>query len=157
MKFRRIREVLLLLGLLSLLLGLGSLLPRAHVPRLSPQIPQLGVRRLLALGHVSLLHLAEAVLQAHPTVQRQGILDGLGDLAVLVAVGRLRAGELDVLLGRVEFLELAGLAGEEDEAGLVGLEALDVEGQGFFVGVLAARVDGDADCGSEFAGDTGFL
>ena len=52
---------------------------------------------------------------------------------------------------------LAGFAGEEDQAGLVGLEALHVEGQGFLIAVEAAGVDGDADCGGEFAGDAGFL
>jgi hypothetical protein len=52
---------------------------------------------------------------------------------------------------------LARFAGEEDQAGLVGLEAGDVEGEGFFGGVAAARVDGDADCGGEVAGDASFL
>ena len=52
---------------------------------------------------------------------------------------------------------LAGFAREEDQARLVGFEAGDVEGEGFFVGGLAAGVDGDADCGGEFAGDVGFL
>ena len=52
---------------------------------------------------------------------------------------------------------LAGFAGEEDQACLVGLEAGDVESEGFFVGRLATGVDGDADCGGEFAGNAGFL
>ena len=66
-------------------------------------------------------------------------------------------GVLDVGLRGVEFLVLAGFAGEEDQAGLVGFEAGDVEREGFFVGRLAAGVDGDADRGGEFAGDVGFL
>jgi hypothetical protein len=37
------------------------------------------------------------------------------------------------------------------------LEAGDVEGEGFFAGGAPAGVDGDADCGGEFAGDAGFL
>lgn len=52
---------------------------------------------------------------------------------------------------------LAGFAGEEDEARFVGFEAGDVEREGFFVGGLAAGVDGNADCGGEFAGDAGLL
>ena len=52
---------------------------------------------------------------------------------------------------------LAGFAGEEDEARLVGFEPGDVEGECFFVGGLAAGVDGNADCAGEFAGDAGFL
>ncbi len=52
---------------------------------------------------------------------------------------------------------LSGFAGEEDEARFVGFEARDVQGEGFFVGRLAAGVDGDPDCGGEFAGDVGFL
>ena len=52
---------------------------------------------------------------------------------------------------------LAGFAGEEDEARLVGFEAGDVEGERIFVGRLAPGVDGDADRAGEFAGDAGFL
>lgn len=64
---------------------------------------------------------------------------------------------LDVVLAAVEVLVLAGAAREEDQAGAVGLEARDVEGERLFGQVLAARVEGDADCGREFAGDAGFL
>ena len=64
---------------------------------------------------------------------------------------------LDVLLGGIEGLVLAGFAREEDQTGLVGLEAGDVESEGFLRGGLAARVDGDADCGGELAWDAGFL
>lgn len=52
---------------------------------------------------------------------------------------------------------LAAAAGEEDQTLAVGLEACDVEGEGFLRQVLAARIDWDADCGGEFAGDVGFL
>ncbi len=52
---------------------------------------------------------------------------------------------------------LAGFAWEEDDARLVGLEALDVQSEGFLVGVEAAGVEGDADSGGEFARDAGFL
>ena len=64
---------------------------------------------------------------------------------------------LDVLLGSVEGLVLAGFAWEQDQAGLVGLEAGDVEGEGFLGGGLTTGVDGDADCRGEFAWDAGFL
>ena len=52
---------------------------------------------------------------------------------------------------------LAGLAGKEDEAGLVVLQAGYVLGEGFLVGCLAAGIDGDADCRGEFTGDACFL
>lgn len=52
---------------------------------------------------------------------------------------------------------LAEFAGEEDEAGLVGLEAVNIGLEGFDGEVLAAGVDGDADGGSELARDTSFL
>ena len=64
---------------------------------------------------------------------------------------------LDFLGLAVELLVLAGLAGEEDQAGLVCLQALDVGSEGFFRDVDTAGVDGDADCGSELAGDFRFL
>jgi hypothetical protein len=49
------------------------------------------------------------------------------------------------------------LAWEQDEAGLVGLEALDVGCERFFGEVLSARIDGDADCRSQLAWYAGFL
>ena len=52
---------------------------------------------------------------------------------------------------------LPGFAGEQDQAGFVGLQAGDVQGEGFFVRAPAAGVDGDADCRGEFAGDACFL
>jgi hypothetical protein len=64
---------------------------------------------------------------------------------------------LELLLTAVELLVLARAAREEDQALAVGLEACDVVGEGFLGKVLAAVVDGDADCGGEFAGDAGFL
>jgi hypothetical protein len=52
---------------------------------------------------------------------------------------------------------LSGATREQNQARFIGLQTFDVEGEGFGVGVLAARVDGDADCWGEFAGDFGFL
>jgi hypothetical protein len=63
----------------------------------------------------------------------------------------------DVFLGAVEGLVLSGFAREQDKAGLVGLQAGDVQREGFSGGVLAAVVDGYADCGGEGAGDACFL
>lgn len=52
---------------------------------------------------------------------------------------------------------MAALAGEEDQAALVLLETGDVGGERFLRDVLAAGVNGDADCGSELAGDASLL
>lgn len=62
----------------------------------------------------------------------------------------------DVGLG-VTLLGGVGLAGEQDQALLVSLEAGDVDGQGLLREVLAAGVDGDTDGRSLEAGDTSFL
>ena len=62
----------------------------------------------------------------------------------------------DVGLG-VTLLGGVGSAGEEDEAILVGLEAGDVGGKGLLGEVLATGVDGNADGGSEGAGDASLL
>ena len=47
------------------------------------------------------------------------------------SLGRSVLDSLDVALGRVELLVLARFAGEEDQAGLVGLQAVNVGGEGF--------------------------
>lgn len=75
--------------------------------------------------------------------------EGGGDVGGLVDLG-------DVGLG-VTLLGGVGLAGEQDQALLVGLEAGDVDGQGLLGEVLAAEVDGDADGGSKGTGDTSLL
>lgn len=62
-----------------------------------------------------------------------------------------------LLLGTVRLLVLAGHAGEQDKARAVGLEALNVGGEGGSGEVGAAVVDRYADCGSKFAGDSSFL
>ena len=64
---------------------------------------------------------------------------------------------LDLRLRGVQRLVLARFAREEDQARAIGLQALDVGGQAFGGEVGAARVDGDADCRGEFAGDAGLL
>jgi len=62
-----------------------------------------------------------------------------------------------ILLAGIFFLVLAELAGEEDQAGTVSLEAGDVHGEGLDGEILSAGVNGDTDSGSELAGDTSFL
>ena len=52
---------------------------------------------------------------------------------------------------------LARFTREEDQAGAVGFEALDVGGEAFGGEVGAAGVDRDTDCGGQFAGDAGLL
>lgn len=92
-----------------------------------------------------------------------GLLDGL-DGGVGVddgegggGVGGGAGGGLELLLGGVALLGLVALLGEQDQALLVGLEALDVGGQGLLGDVLAAGVDGDADGGGVLAGDASGL
>ena len=62
-----------------------------------------------------------------------------------------------VLLGAVAGLGLVALAGEDDQAGLVGLEALDVGGEGLLGQVLAAAIDGDTDGGGILTGNASSL
>ncbi len=90
------------------------------------------------------------MLETDTAVDGDGRGDLLDDLALVLR-------HLDVLGGAVELLVLAGLSGEQDQAGFVGLEAGDIGGQGFLVGGLTASVDRDTDCWGEFAGDASFL
>lgn len=82
--------------------------------------------------------------------------DAGGDTLTL-AVGKGGLDGLDVLGGGVELLELAGLAGEQDQAGLVVLEAGDVGDQGLLRVVGAAVVDGDTDGRGELLGNASLL
>ena len=52
---------------------------------------------------------------------------------------------------------LSGFAGEEDETGVVSLQAFDVGYETFGGEVGTTGIDGDADGWGEFTGDTGFL
>lgn len=64
---------------------------------------------------------------------------------------------LDLLGAGLTLLGGLGVAGEEDKASLVGLQALNVGLEGLLAEVLAAGVDGDTDGASELAGDVGLL
>ena len=135
---------LLLLRLLSLSLSLSPLLPHPHIPRITPRPPQLRIRTLLTLRHISLLHLADPKLLPYTLLNPHHTADLPHNLILVILVVRV---SLNVFGGGVEFLVLSGFTWEENEAGLVGFEAGDVQGEGFLVGGLAPGVDGDADCG----------
>lgn len=64
---------------------------------------------------------------------------------------------LDLLGAGLTLLGGLGVAGEEDEAGLVGLQALNVGLEGLLAEVLATGVDGDTDGAGKLAGDVGLL
>jgi len=64
---------------------------------------------------------------------------------------------LQIFLARVQLLVLSALTREEDQSCFVGLEALNVCGEGFGREVLAAGIDRDTDRGSKFSRDTSFL
>jgi len=75
------------------------------------------------------------------------------ELALVAAL----LGGLDVFGRGVTLLRRLGLAGEEDEAGVVGLQALDVGGEGLLGEVLSAGVDCDTDGCSKLARNLGGL
>lgn len=112
-------------------------------------LTETAVSSLLALGEGVTLDLSDGGLKG-------GVDDGEGSADVLgdTLTG---LGGLDLLGGRVELLELTALAGEEDQAGLVVLQAGDVVNQGLLGVVGAAVVDRDTNGGSELLGDTGLL
>lgn len=136
-----------LLLLLLLLLGLGPLLPLTDQSRVTARVAELPVRLLLA-GVVADLALDEGCLVVDGEVRLV-----LLDLAVVCDL----FASLGLLGRRVAVLGCVGLAGEEHETGLVGLQTLDVGGEGLLGQVLAAGVDADADGGSQLAGNAGFL
>lgn len=136
----------LFLGRSSLIsLILRPLLARTRVSGLAPRVPKLPVGTSLnGSGDLALLDLGDG----------NGVDDrerGLGALDVVGLDGRDVGGRGVTLLG------LAGLSWEEDEAGAVGLETGDVQGEGLGGEVLAAGVDGDTDGWCELAWDTSLL
>lgn len=132
------------LFLVGLSLGcvLGTLLPLAKQSLVASCQAQLGVGTTLnSLGGFALLDLVDTLLDVD---------DGQGG-------GEERDGLLDTDVLAVTSLGLTSLAGEDDEALLVGLEAGDVGGERLLADVLAAGVDGNTDSGSEQLGDTSGL
>lgn len=136
-------------GLLLLSLDAGTLLALAAVAGLGAGVTETAVSSLLTLGEGVTADLGDGGLESSVD-DGEGSADLLGD--TLTGLGG-----LDVLSGRVELLELTALAGEEDQAGLVVLQAGDVLNLGLQGVVGAAVVDRDTDGGSELLGDTGLL
>lgn len=136
----------------------------------------LGVGSLLLLVLLALLAAAlVAGLAAGVAQSSVGVLGGLvvGDLALLedglVGDGEVLAGERDLatlrdLLGSVDLgrgsvalLGLLGVAREDDETLLVGLQAGHVGLEALLAEVLTARVDSNADSGRKLAGNASLL
>lgn len=136
-------------------LGLGALLTHTTVTGLGAGLTQTAVSRLLLLGQGVTVDLGDGLLEG-------GVGDGEGSTnaggdTLTLAVGKSSLDGLDVLGGRVELLELTALAGEEDQAGLVVLEAGDILDQRLLGVVGTAVVDRDTDGGSELLGDASLL
>lgn len=137
--------VLLLLSLLLLSLLPSPLLPLAGVAVVGALVAQLAESTTLdGLGQLGLLDLGNGRGDGgngEGSARREdGVLNGL-----------------EVLLGGVGLLGLVGLLGEEDEAGGVSLQALNVGSEGLLGEVLAAGIDRDADGRGVLAGDAGGL
>ena len=125
----------LLLSRLSLGLLLGPLLPDTAQSRVAPGLPQGSVGTTLDRGgKVALLNLGNGVGQR---------VDGEGG----AEFGN----------GGAEILGLSALAGEDDQALLVGLKTGDIGGEGLLAEVLTAVVDGDTDGGGVETRDAGLL
>lgn len=138
-------------GRLFLLVGLGlggllgALLAGTLVALVGTLVAQLAVGTTLdGGGEVGLLDGLDGGV---------GVDDGEGGGVVGNGVGD----GLELVLGGVALLGLVALLGEEDQALLVGLEALDVGGQGLLGDVLAASIDGDTDGRGVLAGDASGL
>jgi hypothetical protein len=95
-------------------------------------------------GHVALLDLGDTLADGDDGQCGADAGYGLG------------LAEVDIL-AVTSFGVLGALAGEDDQAFLVGLETGDVGGEGLLAEVLAAEIDGDTDSGSHKAGDTSLL
>jgi len=126
------------------------------VTGLTACIPQFSVSSLLTLRQVVTADLGDGLLDG-------GVLDGEGSANVgSIALGLALSGEsslggVDLVSGRVELLELTALAGEEDQAGLVVLEAVDVGDERLLGVVDTTVVNGDTDGAGELGRDTSFL
>lgn len=135
--------LLLLLSIVSGL-GLGALLTDTDEAGLRAGVTKLAVGLLLrwVVGDLALLD-DNLVVDGEKSVGRVSVSPLLGGL--------------DLLGAGVTLLGGLGLAGEEDKALTVSLEALDVGGETLLGKVLAAGVDGDTDGGCKLAGNTSSL
>lgn len=141
-------------GLISL--GLGSLLTSTEIASLATCLTQSSVSVILTLRKIRSADLSNG-LGGRDVLDGEDGLDAGGVSLNLALGGEGLGGSSNVLGGGVELLVLAALAGEEDQAVLVLLETSNIGGKGLLRDVLAAVVDGDADCGSELAGNTSLL
>ena len=140
------------------LLGLSpsTLLPDTLVAGFTAGLAQTAVGSLLTLGQVITLDLSDSLLSSE-------VLDGKGSIGAsgitlsLALSGEGSLGSADLFSRRVKLLELTTLAGEEDQAGLVVLETINIGDQRLLGVVDTAVVNGDTDGRSELLGDSGFL
>lgn len=140
-------DILFLSSLSLLSSSLGALLTDTDQAGVRAGVAQCTESRLLAGGHVGLGDGGDGVLWCD-------VEDGESGTDVLDTTG---SGGLNLLWRRVKLLVLTSLAGEENQAALVGLETSDIGGQRLLGLVGAAVVDSDTDGGSELAGNTSFL
>ncbi|GAW17536.1 hypothetical protein ANO14919_069940 [Xylariales sp. No.14919] len=135
---------LFLVGL-GLGLVLGPLLPHTRQSRVASRLAESDVGTALdGCGDVALLDLGDTLADRDDRQRSADIRDGLG------------AAEVDVLA--VAGLGVLGtLAGEDDQALLVGLKTGDIGGEGLLAEVLATEVDSDTDGGGHEAGNAGLL
>lgn len=122
---------------------------------LGASITQAAVGTLLTLGHGVTLDLSDGVVGGEVVDGESGLDTGDDTLTLALSEGSLDG--LDVLGGGVELLELTALAGEEDQAGLVVLEAGNVGDQGLLGVVGTAVVDRDTNGGGELLGNASLL
>ena len=116
----------------------------------------MSVGSLLTLGQAVTLDLGDGLLRSE-VGDGEGRADVRGVALGLALGGKSSLGSVDLVGGGVELLELAALAGEEDEAGLVVLETVDVGSERLLGVVDTAVVNGDTDGTGELNGDTSFL
>ena len=139
---KRLSRLFLSVGSL-LSLGLGALLAGTGETGLAADVTELAVSVLLT-GVVGELALDNLGL----------VLDGEGNVGLL---DKVLLGSLDLVGRGVTLLGGLAVAGEEDNAAAVGLQALDVGDKRLLGEVLAAGVDRDTDGGCKLAGDTSSL
>lgn len=151
---RKLTHLFLSSGLL-ISLSLGTLLALATVAGIGAGVTELAVDGTLDLGHGVTLDLGDGVAGGETVNGESGLNAGGEALSLALSEGSLDG--LDVLSGGVELLELTALAGEEDQAGLVVLEAGNIGNQGLLGVVGTAVVDGDTNGRSELLGDAGLL
>ena len=128
-------------------LGLGALLALADQAGLGASVAELAVG---VLGGWVVADLA--LLDDNLVVDRESLV-GVLDATIVADL----LASLDLLLGGVASLWRLGLAWEEHQALLVGLQALDIGLEGLLGEVLAAWVNGDTDGWRELAWDASLL